>query len=405
MMQPVMPDPPVITPPVIDLRLEAPGQQRRATVAFRFILAIPAFLWLGLLGWVSQLALLVGWFAALFTGRLPVGIAEFVAKVVRYQVRVTAYGQFLLTDRYPGFSLDTDDYAVEADLPEPGRLNRAAVLFRLVLLVPGAIVSTLVTAGSYPVLLVAWLITVLTGRLPRPLFEAFAAVLRYNTRFYGFAAMLTSEQPKRLFGDGAPPETTPAPEAPGSPTPPSFDAPVSPPPVPPLSVGGMAPRITRLVLSKAARRLVVLFIVLGALFYATGAVASIVLADQFDTAADEFLELEERATENSARYVRETQSCALEGGLPCLKQANARLADSIARSRNQLNDIEFPAQALDEADDLDAVLLEFESRLRQLADAPDAPSYQAGLADLQRFAGEVTFAELALARALNIRVG
>jgi hypothetical protein len=145
--------------------------------------------------------------------------------------------------------------------------------------------------------------------------------------------------------------------------------------------------------------------VLGALFYTTGVVATIVMAEQFDTAADEFVELEERATDNSARYVRDTQSCAIQGGLACLKRANARLADNIARTRVELNDIEFPAQALDEADDLDAVLIEFEARLRQLAAAPDAPSYEAGLADLQTFAGEVSFAEVALARALNIRFG
>ena len=45
--------------------------QRRATVIFRIILAIPQFFVLFFLGIAAFFVAVIGWFAALFTGRLP----------------------------------------------------------------------------------------------------------------------------------------------------------------------------------------------------------------------------------------------------------------------------------------------------------------------------------------------
>ena len=53
-----------------------------------------------------------------------------------------------------------------------------------------------------------------TTRLPRSLFEAEAAALRYQLRAYAYFAMLTSEYPRGLFGDPAPATDAPLPLAP-----------------------------------------------------------------------------------------------------------------------------------------------------------------------------------------------
>jgi hypothetical protein len=271
--------------------------------------------------------------------------------------------------------------------------------------VPGAIVTTLVMAGTFPVLVVAWLITLITGRLPRSLFEAFSAVLRYVTRYYGFVAMLTSEQPKKLFGDGPTPDEVALPPTPTALASPALiDGPPPAPPVGPGLAGAEQPRITRLVLSKAGKRLVVLFIVLGALLYGGGSIAVAIASNQLDSAANKFVKLEDRAAANSARYQRETQACALEGGLPCLQDANTRLADDVARSRAELDAIKFPGSALAQAHALDATLVEFESRLRELASSPDAAAYRTRFAALQAYAATVNGYELDLARALNIEI-
>jgi Domain of unknown function (DUF4389) len=50
-------------------------------------------------------AVIIAWFAILFTGRHPRGLFDFVVGVARWALRVQAYTFLLVTDKYPLFSL------------------------------------------------------------------------------------------------------------------------------------------------------------------------------------------------------------------------------------------------------------------------------------------------------------
>ncbi|MFJ8209177.1 DUF4389 domain-containing protein [Streptomyces sp. NPDC096033] len=222
-----------------ELDVPPPGRQRRWTVLLRFLLLLPQFIVVAILGIAAFFVTVVGWFAALFTGRLPAGIAEFLGGYLAYETRVTA-SAMLLVDHYPPFSFDAQGHPVRIEL-RPGELNRLAVLFRLVLMIPAAILAGIVQYGLGAVCWVFWLITLALGRMPRPVFDAVAAVVRFRMRFQAYLMMLTSAYPKRLFGDG-PPEGQPLPPAPA------------------------VPSATRpLLLGTPAKALVVLMIVLGVL--------------------------------------------------------------------------------------------------------------------------------------------
>ncbi len=72
----------------------------------KWFLAIPhyvvlAFLFVGAIG-----AVIITWFAILFTGRYPRGLFDFVVGVMRWGIRVSAYAFLLVTDVYPPFSLE-----------------------------------------------------------------------------------------------------------------------------------------------------------------------------------------------------------------------------------------------------------------------------------------------------------
>ena len=71
----------------------------------KWLLAIPPFIVLFFLWIASIVAVIVAWFAILFTGRYPRGIFDFVEGVLRWGQRVIAYAFLLVTDRYPPFSL------------------------------------------------------------------------------------------------------------------------------------------------------------------------------------------------------------------------------------------------------------------------------------------------------------
>lgn len=116
-------------------------------------------------------------------------------------------------------------------LGEQRTLNRAAVLFRVVLLIPVFIVSGLLFNGVWLLGFVTWVAELALGRIPATLFEANAAALRYGVRFQAYLTMLTSAYPKKLFGDG--------------------------------SVIGARPTTSPLLLSGAARAWIVVSLVLG----------------------------------------------------------------------------------------------------------------------------------------------
>jgi hypothetical protein len=122
---------------------------------------------------------------------------------MKWTTRVQAYG-LLLTDQYPPFSLeDEPGYPVRIELPPPGKLNRLAVLFRVILAIPASLLNGLVTLGAATIVgVIAWVITLITGKLPASLHQAYTAVLRYTTRVSCYLCLLTAAYPAGLFGDG-----------------------------------------------------------------------------------------------------------------------------------------------------------------------------------------------------------
>jgi len=71
----------------------------------KWFLAIPHYVVLFFLGIAALVAVIVAWFAILFTGRYPRGLFDFVEGVLRYENRVVGYALVLVTDEYPPFRL------------------------------------------------------------------------------------------------------------------------------------------------------------------------------------------------------------------------------------------------------------------------------------------------------------
>ena len=208
------------TPGPALVAVAGPAAQRRVTVAFRLILAVPHFIVLYALGIAASVVVIIGWFGALATGRLPDFAAAYLSGYLRWYCRAAAY-LLLLTDEYPPFALDDTAYPVRMAVGH-GRLGRLAVLFRVILAIPAAIASMLLVYGVLSiVILIAWLTALVAGKLPASLHQAFAAVLRYIIRYYCYLYLLTDAYPAGLFGDqpGSQAPAGPLPNGPGYVTP------------------------------------------------------------------------------------------------------------------------------------------------------------------------------------------
>jgi hypothetical protein len=189
-------------------------QRNRLTTFFRLLLMIPVAIVLYVFGIVAFIAIVIAWFAIVITGRYPKGLYNFVADFNRFLARVTAYG-VLLTDPYPPFSGGADPaYPVRMQFAGPLEgYNRLKTLFRLILAIPimvmRYVMGLLLEIGA----IAAWFVILVTGKMPRGLFDLMVLANSYTARSDAYLYLLTETYPP--FQDdttrtaGTPGPTTP----------------------------------------------------------------------------------------------------------------------------------------------------------------------------------------------------
>jgi len=171
-------------------------QRSRLTVFFRLVLAIPLAIWVSLYGLAAAVAIVIAWFAIVITGRYPLGLYEFVAGYTRCLTRVSAYVA-LLCDPYPAFSgSDDPGYPVRMTFAGPlVRYSRPKTLFRPIIAIPVLVMryvlGLLLEVGA----IAAWVIILITGRLPRGLFEVMVLAQSYTARSDAYVFLLTETYP------------------------------------------------------------------------------------------------------------------------------------------------------------------------------------------------------------------
>ena len=89
----------------VRLNVPEPVGLNRWLPLVKWLLAIPHYILLVMLYVGGLFAVVIAWFAILFTGRFPRGIFDYLVGVGRWTNRVTAYAFILVTDEYPPFRL------------------------------------------------------------------------------------------------------------------------------------------------------------------------------------------------------------------------------------------------------------------------------------------------------------
>jgi hypothetical protein len=182
----------------------------------KWLLAIPHFIALIVLGAGFVGVSVVALFAILITGRYPRRLFAYNVGVMRWSWRVGFYANSALgTDTYPPFTLkDVPGYPARLEVDYPESLSRRLVLVKWLLGVPHYLVVAVFAGGASAAwsgtgsdwlwssggligLLVffAGVTLLVTGRYPRPLYEFVLGMNRWVYRVAAYAALMTDTYP------------------------------------------------------------------------------------------------------------------------------------------------------------------------------------------------------------------
>jgi hypothetical protein len=144
---------------------------------------IPVAIVLYVFGIVAYIAIVIAWFAIVLTGRYPAGLYKFVADFNRFLARATAYA-VMLTDVYPPFNGAADPaYPVRMEFSGPlESYSRLKTLLRFILAIPIMILRYVMTLLLEIGGVAAWVVIVVTGKMPRGLFDLTVVANSYTAR-------------------------------------------------------------------------------------------------------------------------------------------------------------------------------------------------------------------------------
>ena len=174
-------------------------------------------IWLYVYGILAAIAVVIAWFAIVITGRYPQGLYDFQSGFVRFLARVTAYVA-LLCDRYPSFGgSDDPSYPVRMSFDGPlERYSRPKTLFRIILAIPILVVRYVMQLMLEIGAIGAWFVIVVTGGMPRGLFDLMVLANSYIARSDAYLTLLTETYPPfqdeqtRSAGEPGPPAPGPS---------------------------------------------------------------------------------------------------------------------------------------------------------------------------------------------------
>ena len=165
-----------------------------------WILAIPHLLIANVLGNVGGVIALISWFAILFTGQLPEGLANLQCLVIRYQQRAYAYALFL-HEQYPKFEFamtpqDPGGDAVRLTFaPQLENRNRLTVGLRILWAIPYLLFTAALLIAGVVVVVIGFFAVLFTGQWPEGLRNFVIGVMRVSARASSYVYLLNDQYP------------------------------------------------------------------------------------------------------------------------------------------------------------------------------------------------------------------
>lgn len=188
-----------MTPPnppyPVQLDIDYPPHLSRLLIFVKWLLLIPHYIALWVLGIAAWFVLVISFFAVLITGRYPLALFEFLAGFERWRARVASY-LLLQTDAYPPFSLSDDPaHPVRLRVEYPARIARWRPLVQWLLVIPALLGAFVIGIAAWIAAIIGWFAILITGRYPHSLFSAVTVSLRWTMRTAIYAYWMVEQYP------------------------------------------------------------------------------------------------------------------------------------------------------------------------------------------------------------------
>jgi hypothetical protein len=174
--------------------VEYPESLSRWKVVFKpWLLALPAYFMMYMIGSAVQYVAPFAFFSILFRRKYPRWTFDFLLAYYRYQYRVIAYGLNLWRDEFPALE-DPQAVSLDIEYPEPETLNRWLPLVKWLLAIPHLIVLLFLFFAEFAVLVIAWFAILFTARFPKGLFDFTVGINRWGMRVTAYAFLLMCDE-------------------------------------------------------------------------------------------------------------------------------------------------------------------------------------------------------------------
>ena len=169
-------------------------KRSRLTVLVRAFLVLPHLIWLTLYASVAVFVALANWIVTLIKGRSPQRMHRWLVRYLRYTVYVYSY-LYVLANPYPPFHGDQRSYTIDLQVEGPDEQRRLVTAFRLVLVIPAFVLGWVLSQVLQVIALIAWVIAIFLGRIPRGMEQLGLYCLRYQTQVYAYLLVVTDRYP------------------------------------------------------------------------------------------------------------------------------------------------------------------------------------------------------------------
>jgi hypothetical protein len=169
-------------------------KRSRLTVLVRLLLVLPHLIWLLLYTQVAFFVALANWIVTLIKGRSPQRMHRWLVRYLRYTVYVYSY-VYMLANPYPPFHGDHRSYRIDLQVEGPDEQRRLVTAFRLVLVIPAFVLNWVLGQVLQVIALLAWVIAIFIGRVPRGMEQLGLYCLRYQTQVFAYLLVLTDRYP------------------------------------------------------------------------------------------------------------------------------------------------------------------------------------------------------------------